>query len=236
MADVEQWIFTLPLWLVAFLLSLTCHEAAHALAAKWGGDKTAYLAGQVTLDPIPHIRREPFGTIVMPIVSFLMNGGGWMIGWASAPFDPNWADRYPRRAAWMAAAGPAANFILVLLSGLIIHFGLLLDWFGLPSYPKFDELVVTGAGKQSAFTMFLSVIFSLNLLLGTFNLLPFPPLDGNSIVGLFLSEGLSRRWHAFFRQGSMSLVGLLVAWVAFGKIWSPIFSWAVRTLYFGPFA
>ena len=66
-----------PLWYVAFLLSLTCHEAAHALVAKWGGDLTAYSSGQVTLNPLPHIRREPFGTVLVPILSFLLSG--WML-------------------------------------------------------------------------------------------------------------------------------------------------------------
>ena len=104
----------LPLWYVAFLLSLTCHEAAHALAAKLGGDLTAFHGGQVTLNPVPHIKREPFGTVFVPLVSYFM--GGWMIGWASAPYDPTWQMRYPHRAAWMAAAGPLANFTLAMLA------------------------------------------------------------------------------------------------------------------------
>jgi Zn-dependent protease len=57
------------LWYVAFLLSLTCHEAAHALVAMWGGDRTAAEAGQVSLNPIPHMQRAPFGTIVVPILT-----------------------------------------------------------------------------------------------------------------------------------------------------------------------
>jgi hypothetical protein len=93
---------------VVFLFSTTCHEAAHALVAKLGGDTTAALGGQVSLNPIPHIRRSPFGMVVIPIISFLFSGG--MIGWASAPYDPSWERRHPRRAAWMALAGPAANF------------------------------------------------------------------------------------------------------------------------------
>ena len=56
-------------WYVAFLLSTTCHEAAHALAAKVGGDLTAFHGGQVSLDPIPHIRREPYGMVLFPILS-----------------------------------------------------------------------------------------------------------------------------------------------------------------------
>ena len=64
----------LPLWYAVFLLSLTCHEAAHALAAHRGGDPTAYLGGQASLNPLPHVRREPVGTIVVPALSFLFMG------------------------------------------------------------------------------------------------------------------------------------------------------------------
>ncbi len=82
-----------PIWYVVFLLSITCHEAAHAWAAELGGDPTAALAGQVSLNPIPHVRREPFGTILVPMLSLIF--AGWMIGWASAPFNPYWQQRHP---------------------------------------------------------------------------------------------------------------------------------------------
>ena len=84
----------LPLWYVVFLLSVTCHEGAHAWAAYRGGDPTAYLGGQVSLNPIPHVRREVVGTVLIPLMSYMY--AGWMMGWASAPYDPNWQDRYPR--------------------------------------------------------------------------------------------------------------------------------------------
>src|ERR1700758_1261504 len=87
---------------VVFLFSTTCHEASHALVAKLGGDSTAALGGQITLNPIPHIRRSFFGMVVFPIASFLLSGG--MIGWASAPYDPLWERRHPRRAARIALA------------------------------------------------------------------------------------------------------------------------------------
>ena len=77
-----------PIWFVAFLFSLTCHEAAHAAAAYAGGDRTAYNSGQLTLNPMPHIQREPLGMIFIPLFSYLAQG--WMIGWASAPYDPTW--------------------------------------------------------------------------------------------------------------------------------------------------
>src|SRR5258705_12444602 len=100
------------LWYIAFLFSTTCHEAAHALAAKLGGDPTAFEGGQVTLNPIPHIQRSPFGMIVVPILSYAL--GGWMIGWASAPYDPAWQRRHPHRGALMALAVPPANFVIIM--------------------------------------------------------------------------------------------------------------------------
>ena len=100
------------LWYFVFLYSTVCHEAAHAWVALKLGDDTAYQGGQVSLDPIPHIRREPWGMVLVPLVTFFMNaanGATWMMGWASAPYNPQWAERHPRSAAWMALAGPAAD-------------------------------------------------------------------------------------------------------------------------------
>ena len=102
-------------WFVVFIFSTTLHEAGHALAAWKLGDSTAYEGGQVSLNPLPHIRREPVGMVLVPLISFAMSH--WMMGWASAPYDPLWAHRYPKRAALMAAAGPAANLLLVLVGG-----------------------------------------------------------------------------------------------------------------------
>src|SRR5258707_14174168 len=91
------------IWYVAFLFSTTCHEAAHALVAKLGGDETAASGGQVSLNPVPHIQREPWGMVVIPILSFIFTRG--MIGWASGAFHPNWESRYPRPAAVMSLGG-----------------------------------------------------------------------------------------------------------------------------------
>ena len=102
-------------WFVVFLFSTTLHEAGHAFAAWQLGDPTAYEGGQVSLNPLPHIQREPFGMVLVPLITFALNG--WMMGWASAPYDPAWAHHYPKRAGVMALAGPAANLILVLISG-----------------------------------------------------------------------------------------------------------------------
>ncbi|HLH31910.1 MAG TPA: site-2 protease family protein, partial [Terriglobia bacterium] len=119
------------IWYVVFLFSTTCHEASHSLAAKLGGDPTAFHGGQVTLNPIPHMRREPFGMLIVPLLSFVL--GGWMIGWASAPYDPFWQARYPRRAAWMSLAGPGANFVLMLIAAIGIRIGMMAGIFQQPA-------------------------------------------------------------------------------------------------------
>jgi Zn-dependent protease len=221
-----------PMWFVVFLLSLTCHEAAHALVAKWGGDLTAFHGGQVTLNPLPHIRREPFGTILVPLITYFVSG--WMMGWASAPYDPHWQRRYPRRAAWMALAGPAANMILVLIAGLAIHAGMLAGFFHSPSRANFTHVVDAAPGAAAGgFATILSILFSLNLLLAAFNLLPIPPLDGNTAVGIFLSEDLALRFVEMTRNPAFTLLGIIIAWRLFGYIFDPLFTLGLSLLYPG---
>ena len=98
--------------LIVFLFSTVCHEAAHAVSALYLGDKTAYHNGQVTLNPVPHIRQEPFGLGILPLISLLQNmrtGDVWIFGFASAPFDPHWGMRNPKKAAWMRATVSVSN-------------------------------------------------------------------------------------------------------------------------------
>ena len=204
---------------VVFLFSTTCHEASHALVAKLGGESTAALGGQVTLNPVPHIRRSFFGMVVIPIASFLFTGG--MIGWASAPYDPLWERRHPRRSAWMALAGPAANFTLMLLATLVIRIA--------RSYHLFHRDPVTGS--PSFVAVVLSVVFSLNLLLGTFNLLPVPPLDGSTGIMVFMSENSAQRYLDWIRGNSFAMAGLLVGLVLFQRIYPYVQNLAMRILF-----
>jgi Zn-dependent protease len=207
-------------WYMAFLFSTTCHEAAHALVAKLGGDDTAALGGQVSLNPVPHIQREPWGMVVFPILSFFLFKSG-MIGWASAPFDPNWERRHPRRAALMALAGPAANYSLMLLAVAGLHLGRGMGW--LERNPE--------TGHLNLLTVVLLVFFSLNLLLGTFNLLPVPPLDGSAGIMLFMSESRAQRYLDWLRGNSFAMVGLLV----FRYFYGPVSNFATHLLLPGQF-
>src|SRR5262249_32175412 len=142
------------LYYIVFLFSTTLHEAAHAWAAKRGGDLTAYHGGQVSLDPTPHIRREPFGMLFLPLLSTLPSG--WPFGFASAPYDPEWAMRYPRRAAWMAVAGPAANLALVIAAILAIRVGVVAGVFYAPESAGFGHLVGTNTPALGGIAAILS--------------------------------------------------------------------------------
>ena len=200
-----------------FLFSTTCHEAAHALVAKLGGDSTAALGGQVSLNPIPHIRRSPFGMVVFPLLSFFLSGGG-MIGWASAPYDPLWERRHPRRAGWMALAGPTANFTLMLLSVLTLHTGRIFHWF--------HRDPTTGAPSFFLTTLFIT--FSLNLLLGTFNLLPVPPLDGSTGIMVLMSESAAQSYLDKIRGNNFAMAGILVALLVFRQVYPYVEAAATR--------
>ena len=222
-------IRTLPVWFVATLLSLTLHEAMHALVGRWGGDDTA--ADQVTLDPTPHIRREPFGMLLVPVISFFVMGGGWMIGWASAPYDPHWAAAHPRKSALMALAGPLGNFLIAAVAGGVLH-GMIAAGHWTAALQDLQTLaLVADTGEANALTTFVSILFSVNILLGTFNLLPVPPLDGHGVVPLFLTEKGTRRWFGLFEDRGAATIGIVVAWVLFGKLAYPVWGFAVRTLY-----
>ncbi|MCP4609187.1 MAG: hypothetical protein GY845_10790 [Planctomycetes bacterium] len=218
-------------WYAVFIVSLTFHEAAHAFAALKFGDPTAYYQGQVTLDPIPHIRRSPFGMVIVPIVSFIL--GGWMIGWASAPYDPNWADSNRRKAALMAMAGPAANLVLILLAALAIRAGMLLGYFHAPEQITFSRITAAAPGPANSLSILISILFSLNLVLLVFNLIPLPPLDGSSILTFFLSDQAARRYNAIIKEPQYRLIGLIIAWNMLDFIFRPVHTIALNLLYPG---
>jgi Zn-dependent protease len=220
------------IWYFAFLFSLSCHEASHALVAKWGGDLTAAEGGQVTLNPLPHIRREIFGTTIVPILSYVL--GGWMIGWGSAPYDRRWRDRHPHRAAWMALAGPAANLILMLAAALAIRLGILAGVLTEPRSAGFTHVVAAvRGGWLEGVAVLLSIMFSLNLLLMFFNLLPIPPLDGHGAICLIFTEDFARRFTQATSNPSFTVLGVIVGWKIFDYIFDPIFTTALNVLYPG---
>lgn len=218
------------LWYVAFLFSTTLHEAAHAFAALKLGDRTAYEGGQVTLNPIPHIKREPIGTVVVPIISFLI--GGWIVGWASAPYDPKWAYENPKSSAKMSAAGPAANLFLAVLAALAIRIGIYFEVFVPPEYVNFARVIESSEGGYlETIALFINVFFSLNLLLFIFNLLPLPPLDGSGVIPWFLSHERAQRYIEIMHGNNFSFFGLFIAWNIFNYIYDPLHLFFINILF-----
>jgi len=219
-------------WYLAFVVSTTVHEAAHGLSAKKFGDPTAYHHGLVTLDPIPHIQRSPFGMLIIPILSYVLNG--WMLGWASAPYDPYWAHNNRKQAALMSLAGPASNLILVIAAGSLIRIGMLLGHFHPPETITFTGVTAADSpGLANSSAIVISIFFSLNLILLAFNLIPLPPLDGSGVLMLFMQESAAEKYEHFLSQPGISLFGIVVAWNIFDKVLPVIQSVALAILYPG---
>lgn len=217
-----------------FVYSTVFHEGAHAWAALKGGDPTAYEGGQVTLDPLPHIKREPIGMVVLPLISVLISG--WPLGFASAPYDRGWAERHPDRAGWMALAGPAANLVLVLLAAIAINIGVAAGVFFPPDQIGFADVTAASAGSGSlwdAAGYLIGSVFALNLLLAVFNLLPVPPLDGSAAVVLLLPDDKKGSYqHALWSNPHLALLGIFIAWQIFDFFFDPVFTFALNVLYF----
>lgn len=170
--------------LVILIFSIILHELSHGYVAYSLGDPTAKYAGRLTLNPIPHI--DLLGSIILPgfliLMSAISQSSGIIFGWAKpVPVNPyNFRDQ-KWGALKVAAAGPASNFALAIFFGLLIRF-----------IPHQFFLALPGL-----FLIF-SLIVKVNLVLGVFNLLPIPPLDGHWILFTFLSD----RWNnlKFFLQ------------------------------------
>jgi Zn-dependent protease len=190
---------------VVLIISLTVHEASHGLFAWLGGDRTAKDAGLVTINPIPHMRREPIGMILIPVVVLYLSKGAYCFGGASAPIDPYWAARYPKKAALMSAAGPLANVVLAAIAFGVLYF------IGRP-VPESTEMAI----GQIAW-----VFVWLNMLLALFNLIPLPPFDGAGIVrGLLPSS--SRIYAAYQKLPLYFIVSMIAASYLVGLVLFPM--------------
>ncbi len=219
-------------WYIVFLFSVTFHEASHAWVAKLGGDLTAYEGGQVSLNPLPHIQREPFGMVLVPIVSLIFLH--FPLGFASTPYNPGWAERHPKRSGLMALAGPVSNLVLVLLAFALIYLGISLHWWqNIPSGSEIHFQIISHFENNSLnqLALFVSMFFTLNLILAVLNILPFPPLDGSGVVLLLLDKSTSHRYMRFIQQPGMSFLGIIIAWNLFPRIFEPIYQYTLNAIY-----
>ena len=189
---------------VPIIFAITVHEVAHGWVAGKLGDPTARLAGRLTLNPVKHI--DPLGTIVVPLVMIALTP--FAFGWAR-PVPVDWRNlKQPRRdMALVAAAGPGANVIMLLLWTLLLS-----ALFPTGSAVSYQEYLLIEMAK-------VGVI--INIVLIALNLLPLPPLDGSRIVTAFLSPEAARRYNLLERWGLPILI-LLIFTGILGKILHPL--------------
>jgi Zn-dependent protease len=186
------------LWLIPFLVaSLVLHELAHALVATRLGDPTPRDDGRLTLNPVVHL--DPLGTLMFVLTALVSD---FIFGWAKPVMvQPRYFRRPQVDMALVAAAGPATNFLIALACvGLLVHG----DFTG----TTFDVLVRA---------------YEVNIVLGIFNLIPIPPLDGSRILGAILPQGLYVRWSQLDQVGMLALFGLIFLfndqfWEVFGEV------------------
>lgn len=188
--------------IIAILLCLVVHEVCHGLAAYLLGDPTAKQSHRLSLNPLHHL--DIFGLIMMMVAGF---------GWAKpVPIDPRYFKKPKQGMAITALAGPASNFVLAYLATILLS-----------GYSA--VLTVRGETALSGgITQFLSLLILLNIGLGIFNLIPFPPLDGSKVVAMFLPDRAYYRWMYLERYGMLLLMAVL--W--FG--WLDSFLYAARTI------
>lgn len=181
----------LALSIIILLFSVILHEVMHGVVALKFGDQTAWRAGRLTLNPIPHI--DLFGTILLPAI-LIISGASILLGWAKpVPVNPLNFSNLRRGELMVSAAGILANFSLSLAAAVIFHI--------LNTLPqKFPALV----GDLLAFTILI------NLVLGIFNLLPIPPLDGSKVLLSQLPYKLAKEYQRMEAYGFILLLLLLV--------------------------
>ena len=168
-----------------FAFSIILHEVAHGYAAYRMGDPTAANANRLTLNPLAHI--DLFGTIIVPII--LKLSGSPILGWAKpVPINPYRFWNLKRGVMITALAGPGTNFALALVAGLASH------------------VVPLG----SVWWVFLIEAVSINVMLGVFNLIPIPPLDGSRILYGLLPRGMDDRYMKIESIGIFIVYGLLL--------------------------
>lgn len=198
-------IYALPV-----IFAITVHEAAHGYVAKYFGDMTAFNEGRISLNPIRHI--DPFGTILLPALTIML--GGILFGWAK-PVPVNFSRlRNPKKdMLWVAAAGPASNFIMAVFWAFVFKFSL-----GAPDAIAYPLALMGKAGV------------SINVVLMVLNLLPLPPLDGGRIAVSLLPHHLARSFAQLERYGFIILIALLFTGIL-GRILDPFISAANRLIF-----
>jgi Zn-dependent protease len=185
------------IWAVPVLFSIVIHEVAHGWMAYKLGDNTAKNMGRLTLNPMVHV--DVMGTLILPLIMIVL--GGPVFGWAKpVPFNPyNFHPHVNRRngTMWVAVSGPASNFALAFIASFV----LVISQRFLSGLPALLYM--------SIFQLAQAMIF-INLILGFFNLIPLPPLDGSKVLVRFLPQRMESQYLRFERYGMLILILILL--------------------------
>jgi Zn-dependent protease len=211
----EVFFVYLAAFMVAILTGLAFHEFSHAWTANELGDDTAARQGRLTLNPLAHL--DPIGSALLLLFGF---------GWAKpTPVNPWRLKNGPQRGgAIVAFAGPASNFFFAALAAIPIRTGLVESRFG----TNIEAVIRFGSGEEYVF-LFLFFVISLNIILGIFNLIPIPPLDGFKVALGLLPRDLAAQLERLAPWGPGILMTLLV--IGFiNPALSPL-TWLIRFVY-----
>ena len=209
---MEQFFLKVSIMLVPALMAITCHEVSHGYIADKLGDNTARSLGRLTLNPIKHL--DIFGTLMVFIVG---------IGWAKpVPVNFNNLRRPKTDMIWVAAAGPITNFSLAVVSALIMR-GLVFVASGVPDGSPLAAFV-------DPITLMLAFSIYINLLLGIFNLIPVPPLDGGRVAVGLLPYRPSMALARLEPFGMIIIIALVFFTDVFSYVISPALNFAVHLL------
>jgi Zn-dependent protease len=215
------WLLDKSFLILALIIAVVIHEYSHGWTADRLGDSTARYAGRLTLNPVPHI--DPLGTIIFPIIILILSGGTATIGWAKpVPVNPYNFTNPDRDMLKVSAAGPASNFLIATAAALLLRLGGLLPLEIIP-------YLLAGLGSRiNPFLSFLGYLIFINLLLGIFNLIPIPPLDGSKILHSLLPRHL-RWWYSRIEpHGFLILLILFFFFDLFGKVVVPLINVVLR--------
>lgn len=181
--------------ILAFVPAIVLHEVAHGFVAYKLGDKTAKSMGRLSLNPLKHV--DPFGTVLLPLMLMILNMP--IFGYAKpVPYNPGAFKSIRRDDFLVGIAGPCANFVMALLGSLVFH---LLE--------PIQGLLVGNTITLYFYVMFLPQFIMINLVLMFFNLIPIPPLDGSSIIALFIPKKHLYKWYSI-QQYSMIVLMIIL--------------------------
>lgn len=196
--DFSETVRQLLIAALPILIAITFHEVAHGYIAYKLGDPTAKMMGRLTLNPLSHI--DPFGTIIVPIMLFILSNGTFIFGSAKpVPVNLYNLGRPRRDSALVSAAGPATNVCIAFIS--ILFFILSYRLFS-PTSPEFSSKIII------PLQLMLRYSISFNIFIAAFNLLPIPPLDGGRIATSLLPIKHAYQFSKLEPYGILIVLGL----------------------------